>query len=97
MSEGGPVEPASGRPRAAPMTTPARVEAPLPRSPVPIVFGPAASQLLGHHHAPPPGLAGAAGVVLCNPLGDEAMGTHRTYRYLADRLAAAGVHALRFD
>ena len=67
------------------------------RSPVPVVFGPAASQLFGLYHAPHPAIARSTGVVLCNPLGDEAMGTHRTYRHLAERLAATGIHALRFD
>jgi alpha-beta hydrolase superfamily lysophospholipase len=37
------------------------------------------------------------GVVLCNPLGYEALSVHRTYRHLAERLAAAGFAALRFD
>lgn len=37
------------------------------------------------------------GVVLCNPLGYEALSVHRTYRELAERLAAAGIPALRFD
>jgi alpha-beta hydrolase superfamily lysophospholipase len=36
-------------------------------------------------------------VVLCNPVGYEAMCAHRTYRHLAERLARAGFHALRFD
>jgi alpha-beta hydrolase superfamily lysophospholipase/SAM-dependent methyltransferase len=36
-------------------------------------------------------------VVLCNPLGYEAMCVHGTYRHLAQRLATAGFHALRFD
>ncbi len=37
------------------------------------------------------------GVVFCNPLGQEAIRTHRMYRVLADRLAAAGLAVLRFD
>lgn len=36
-------------------------------------------------------------MVLCNPLGYEAMCAHRTYRQLAERLAARGFPALRFD
>lgn len=64
---------------------------------MPVVFGPAGSQLFGLYHAPNPAVARRIGVVLCNPLGDEAMGAHRTYRHLAERLAAAGVPALRFD
>ena len=65
--------------------------------PVPVVFGPSSHQVLGLHHAPDPAVATASGVVLCNPLGYEAMCTHRAYRHLAQRLAAAGIHALRFD
>jgi pimeloyl-ACP methyl ester carboxylesterase len=68
----------------------------LPR-PTPVVFGPADAQLFGLHHAPDPEVARGTGVVLCNPLGDEAMCVHRTYRYLAERLAAAGFPTLRFD
>ncbi|WP_342052493.1 MULTISPECIES: serine aminopeptidase domain-containing protein [unclassified Cupriavidus] len=37
------------------------------------------------------------GVVLCSPLGHEAVWSHRAWRHLADQLAAAGVPALRFD
>jgi alpha-beta hydrolase superfamily lysophospholipase len=37
------------------------------------------------------------GVILCNPLGHEALSAHRTYRHLAERLAEAGFDALRFD
>ncbi|CAG2146514.1 serine aminopeptidase domain-containing protein [Cupriavidus plantarum] len=37
------------------------------------------------------------GVVLCAPLGHEAMWAHRAWRHLADQLAAAGIPVLRFD
>lgn len=40
---------------------------------------------------------GKTGVVLCAPLGHEAMWSHRAWRHLADDLAAAGMPALRFD
>ena len=63
----------------------------------PVVFGAAGKQLMGSYHAPAPELAVAAGVVLCNPFGYEAMCTHRTYRQLAERLAIAGFDVLRFD
>ena len=36
-------------------------------------------------------------VVLCKPLGHEALATHSTYRYLAERLSEAGFPVLRFD
>jgi pimeloyl-ACP methyl ester carboxylesterase len=63
----------------------------------PVVFGPNGSQLMGIYHAAEPELALGVGVVLCNPLGYEAMCAHRTYRHLARRLAAAGFDVLRFD
>lgn len=37
------------------------------------------------------------GVLLINPLGQEAVRAHRLLRVLADRLARLGVHVLRFD
>jgi pimeloyl-ACP methyl ester carboxylesterase len=63
----------------------------------PVVFGPAGRQLMGIYHAAEPDVALGTGVVLCNPLGYEAMCAHRTYRHLARRLAAAGFDVLRFD
>jgi pimeloyl-ACP methyl ester carboxylesterase len=36
-------------------------------------------------------------VVLCNPFGYDVMITHYAYRHLAERLAKAGIAALRFD
>jgi alpha-beta hydrolase superfamily lysophospholipase len=64
---------------------------------VPIVFGPPRRRLVGFYH--PPGIAPSRGlgVVLCNPIGHEAMSGQRTYRHLAERLAARGFAALRFD
>lgn len=44
------------------------------------------------HEAP-----GSTGVVLCAPLGHEAMWSHRAWRHLADEIAAAGMPVLRFD
>ncbi|MFM0286654.1 alpha/beta hydrolase [Paraburkholderia megapolitana] len=41
--------------------------------------------------------AGEQGVVLCNPFGYDALCTHRGWRKLAERLAAAGIPVLRFD
>ena len=37
------------------------------------------------------------GVVLCNPFGYDALCTHRGWRKLAERIAAAGMPVLRFD
>jgi alpha-beta hydrolase superfamily lysophospholipase len=38
-----------------------------------------------------------AGVVVCNPIGDDDVRAHRTLRHLADALAGAGFAVLRFD
>jgi alpha/beta superfamily hydrolase len=66
----------------------------------PVIFGPPERPLLGFCHRGE-GRHGASTrdlvVVLCNPLGYEAMSVHRTYRHLAERLAARGFLALRFD
>ena len=40
---------------------------------------------------------GASGVVMCNPLGHEAMWLHQAMRRFADALAARGIPVLRFD
>jgi pimeloyl-ACP methyl ester carboxylesterase len=64
---------------------------------LPIVFGPSRRRLLGFFHPPGRLPSRGLGVVLCNPIGYEAMSGHRTYRHLADRLAARGFPALRFD
>ena len=37
------------------------------------------------------------GAILCAATGYEALGTHQSWRVLADRLAAAGLPTLRFD
>jgi pimeloyl-ACP methyl ester carboxylesterase len=65
--------------------------------PAPLVFGPPARPLFGFFHAPQGSVTRATGIVLCNPLGYEAMCTHLAYRQLAERLAAKGFPALRFD
>jgi pimeloyl-ACP methyl ester carboxylesterase len=72
------------------------VEESLPRCAMPVVFGPPDRAIFGFYH-PAEGASRGVGVVLCNPLGYEAMCSHRTYRHLAERLAARGVPALRFD
>ena len=62
-----------------------------------MIFGKAARPLFGFYHPPEGAASRGLGVVLCNPLGYEAMCAHKTYRHLADRLAARGFAALRFD
>ena len=40
---------------------------------------------------------GDRGVVLCSPLGHEAVATHRGWRQLAELLSGQGLHVIRFD
>jgi alpha-beta hydrolase superfamily lysophospholipase len=75
----------------------AQAKEPPPAGALPIVFGPPERPLLGFYHAPEGVSVRPVAVVLCNPLGFEAMSAHRTYRHLAERLAARGFPALRFD
>jgi dienelactone hydrolase len=62
---------------------------------VQLVFGGQDKPLFGVLH--PASSRSSLGVVLCNPLGYEAMCVHRAYRHLAERLASRGVATLRFD
>ncbi len=61
---------------------------------LPFHFG-AGDALFGLYHA----VAGAAGVgvLLCPPLGQEMIRSHRIYRQLGDALAQHGAAAMRFD
>jgi alpha-beta hydrolase superfamily lysophospholipase len=59
-------------------------------------FGPEARPLYGWVSRPAGGTA-RGGVVLCPPMGEEGRAAHRTFRRLAEELAAAGLVALRFD
>jgi alpha-beta hydrolase superfamily lysophospholipase len=68
-----------------------------PPDPLLIVFGPPDQALFGIYHAPSGPMRRDVGVVLCSPLGYEAMCSHRMYRHLAERLAANAIPALRFD
>ncbi|MBU8895180.1 alpha/beta hydrolase [Corallococcus sp. M34] len=65
--------------------------------PLPLVLGPESRRLFGWYHPPQGTSTRRLGVVLCNPLGYEAMPAHRTYRHLAARLAEVGFAVLRFD
>ncbi len=62
----------------------------------PIWFGPAERRLFGWVHAPE-GESALGGVVLCPPLGREAVTAYLTYRALATRMAAKGLAVVRFD
>ena len=65
----------------------------------PVVFGEEGHQLFGWFH-PPAVLEGQTRdclVVMCNPIGYDAICTHRHYRVLARQLADAGFAVLRYD
>ncbi len=62
-----------------------------------IWFGNELAPLFGWYHRPAPERSIGQAAVLCNPFGYEALTTHRTYRLLAERLAARGIATLRFD
>lgn len=61
----------------------------------PMLFGPASRQLFGLFHAPE--RESDIAVLICPPLGQEAVRAHRLFRVLSDRLSRAGVAVLRFD
>jgi len=69
--------------------------------PKPVVFGPDGGQMFGWYH--PPAVPDGAGrwrdclVLMCNPIGYDAICTYRHYRLLAMRLAEAGFAVLRYD
>jgi alpha-beta hydrolase superfamily lysophospholipase len=62
----------------------------------PFWFGGGDRPLFGWFHAPDDRPV-TGGVVLCPPLGIEAICTYFSYRVLADRLAESGLAVLRFD
>ena len=64
---------------------------------LPFHFGSPARQLFGLYHPAGGARPRAAGVLVCPPLGQEAVRTQRMFRVLADRLARAGWHVMRFD
>jgi alpha-beta hydrolase superfamily lysophospholipase len=53
--------------------------------------------IFGWYHSTPAALQSDCAAVICGPLGHEYTRSHRTMRHLADRLAEAGIPALRFD
>lgn len=62
-------------------------------------FGSAGARLYGCYHAPveSPGGHQAPVIVLCPPVGEEYLRSHRAFLQLAVRLSRAGFPALRFD
>lgn len=63
----------------------------------PLRFGGPDNPLYGVFHPAHPARNSGHAVLLCNPLGQEAVRIHRLYRLLAEELAQAGTAALRFD
>ncbi|NPC57364.1 alpha/beta fold hydrolase [Caenimonas soli] len=63
---------------------------------VPITFQTGAGRCFGWFHAARAPARGA-GVLLCRPMGYEALCSYRTYTQLAHTLADAGFEVLRFD
>ncbi|HEX8172039.1 MAG TPA: alpha/beta fold hydrolase [Thermoanaerobaculia bacterium] len=63
----------------------------------PLYFGPPERSLFGWYHAPADVPRSDLAIVICAPLGHEYVNSHRAMRHLADKLARAGVPALRFD
>lgn len=59
-------------------------------------FGPESRPLYGWVSRPAGGVA-RGGAILCPPMGEEGRAAYRTFRRLAEELAAAGIVALRFD
>ena len=60
-------------------------------------FGSAEHSLFGVYHPPRGRVAREHGIVLCYPLGQEYMRSHRAFRQLANLLSRRGYHVLRFD
>lgn len=63
----------------------------------PHFFSSAGKRLFGIHYPPRETSAVSTAALLFNPFGQEAVQAHRILRVLAQRLSAAGLHALRFD
>ncbi|WP_101760230.1 alpha/beta fold hydrolase [Oceanicoccus sp. KOV_DT_Chl] len=60
-------------------------------------FGPSDSYLYGVYTPPTGALDRNEAVVLVFPFGQEYMRSHKSFSFLADRLAEQGYHLLRFD
>jgi alpha-beta hydrolase superfamily lysophospholipase len=64
---------------------------------IPIYLETALDIVFGVFHAPPPGAAPGAAVLICAPWGWDEVASYRSRRLWAERLAAAGHPTLRFD
>jgi alpha-beta hydrolase superfamily lysophospholipase len=64
---------------------------------LPLYFGREDRPLFGWLHRPVQVPTAGVGLVICNPLGNEAISAHRSIRQLADGAAQSGIPTLRFD
>jgi uncharacterized protein len=63
----------------------------------PFFFGEASKELFGCYHRPNRLAARNCGIVLCYPIGQEYIMSHRSFYQLAVQLSRIGFHVLRFD
>ena len=63
----------------------------------PFLFGTSQEPLFGVYQPPKAQRPRETGVVLCYPMGQEYMRSHRAFRQLAMLLTKGGFHVLRFD
>ena len=60
-------------------------------------FGPTDKSLFGIYHKPKSMKDRRKGIVLCYPMGQEYIRSHRALHQLAIKLSGTGFHVLRFD
>ncbi len=63
----------------------------------PFFFGQSPKLLFGVYHPPQKIISQDIGIVLCYPMGQEYIRTHRAFFQLANQLSLSGFHVLRFD
>jgi len=63
----------------------------------PFFFGDSDRPLFGVYHPPRGPVDLRHGIVMCAPLGQEYMRSHRAFRTLANLLSRRGLHVFRFD
>ena len=63
----------------------------------PIFFGKSSKELYGCYHLPKKSPVRNCGIVLCYPIGQEYIMSHRSFYNLAVQLSFQGFHVFRFD
>jgi alpha-beta hydrolase superfamily lysophospholipase len=63
----------------------------------PFYFGPEQRPLFGWLHQTDGAESSDVGLLICSPLGYDAISSHRTLRHLAEAAATHGIPAMRFD